>query len=762
MAKDNGDFLKKLLATFRVEADEHIQAMSSGLVEFEKMPPGEQRSETIERIYREAHSLKGAARAVNLADMGPVCHALESVFAGLKSRRVAATPALFDLLHQTLEALGGLLASAGRTKAGVEKQAVAALIRRLDEVLQGASAAVQDAPPAPPAVPADPAASPDTGAGPRTSNRDTDTIRVHTAKLDSVMRQTEELLAPRLAAGERARELRELGTALGAWKKERAGIRPAMRAVERSVGRKTNGSAMAQRELAQLLEYLDAESTQMKLIGDRLTKLEVSAAHDQRALSATVDGLLRDVREMHMLPFSSLLEALPRLARELARDQGKQVELVIRGDEIEIDRRILEQIKDPLNHLLRNCVDHGVEQPAARERNGKPACATLTIAVAHKSGSKIEILVADDGTGIDAARVRAAAAKLGTVPAQELEKLNEREALALVFQSGVSTSPIVTDLSGRGLGLAIVRERVERLGGTIALETQADKGTTFRIVLPLTLATFRGVLVRAGERMFIIPAGSVERVALVAATDIRTVENRETIALGGEALSLVHLADVLELARAPGESVDKAQVVVLGLGIARIAFRVDAVLAEQEVLVKGLGRQLRRVRNFAGASVLGTGQVVPVLNVPELMQSAMGPAASPMARAGGEQDAAAAKRSIMVAEDSITSRALIKNILESAGYSVTTAVDGVEAYTALKSGAFDLLVSDVEMPRMDGFDLTAKLRSDKRLADLPVVLVTALESREHRERGIDVGANAYIVKSSFDQSNLLEIIRRLI
>ncbi len=759
MATNNDEFLKKLLATFRVEADEHIQAMSAGLVGFEKMPAGEQRSETIERIYREAHSLKGAARAVNLAEPESVCHALESVFAGLKSDRVAATPLLFDLLHQTLEALGGLLASAGQAKAGAQKQAVAALLRRLEDALQGAPAVVQDAPPT---VPVEAGASPSLDARPRTSARDIETIRVHTVKLDSVMRQAEELLAPRLAAGERARELRELGAAIGAWKKELAKIRPATRAVERSFGRKTSGAAMAQRQLTKLLEYLDAEPPLMKRLEDRLTKLEGSAAHDHRALSAMVDGLLHDVKEMHMLPFSSLLDALPRLARELARDQGKQVELVIRGDEIEIDRRILEQIKDPLNHLFRNCVDHGVEPPAVRERKGKPADATLTITVAHKNGSKVEILVADDGTGIDAAKVKAAAAKLGMVPAEKLEKLNEREALMLVFQSGVSTSPIVTDLSGRGLGLAIVRERVERLGGTIALETQPDKGTAFRIVLPLTLATFRGVLVRAGERMFIIPAVSVERVALVAAQDIRTVENRETIVLGGETLSLVDLADVLELARAPGESADNAKVVLLSLGVARIAFRVDAVLAEQEVLVKGLGRQLKRVRNLAGASVLGTGQVVPVLNVPDLMRSAMRPAANPLTRVAGEQHAAAAKRSIMVAEDSITSRALIKNILESAGYGVTTAVDGIDAYTTLKTGEFDLLVSDVEMPRMDGFDLTARVRADKQLAGLPVVLVTALETREHRERGIDVGANAYIVKSSFDQSNLLEIIRRLL
>jgi two-component system, chemotaxis family, sensor kinase CheA len=758
----NNDFLKKLLATFRVEADEHIQAMSSGLVELEKMPAGEQRSESVERIYREAHSLKGAAHAVNLAEMESVCHALESVFADLKSHRLAATPPLFDLLHQTLEALRGLLASAGQAKAGAQKQAVAALRRRLDDALKGAPSAVQDAPPPPAAPSREPVASADPAATPRDSDRGADTIRVRTAKLDSVMRQAEELLAPRLAAGERARELRELGTTLVTWKKEHAKIRPAMRVVERSFGRETNSAAMAQRELTQLLEYLDAEPPLMKLLEGRLTKLEASAAHDHRALGAMVDGLLHDVKEMHMRPFSSLLEAFPRLARELARQQGKQVEVVIRGDEIEIDRRILEQIKDPLNHLFRNCIDHGVEQPAARLRKGKPAQATLTIAVAHKDGSKVEILVADDGTGIDVAKVKAAAAKLGMMSAEELEKLNEREALALVFQSGVSTSPIVTDLSGRGLGLAIVRERVERLSGTIALETQPDAGASFCIVLPLTLATFRGVLVRADARMFIIPAVSVERVALVAGKDIRTVENRETIALDGQALSLVRLGDVLEIARAPGESVDNAQVVVLGLGAARIAFRVDAVLGEQEVLVKGLGQQLKRVRNLAGASVLGTGQVVPVLNVPDLMRSATMPAASPLASVRGEQHAAAAKRAILVVEDSITSRVLIKNILESAGYSVTTAVDGIEAYTALKTGTFDLLVSDVEMPRMDGFDLTAKVRSDKRLAPMPVVLVTALESREHRERGIDVGANAYIVKSSFDQSNLLEIVRRLI
>lgn len=756
MATDNSDFLIKLLATFRIEADEHIEAMSAGLVELEKMPAGQMWPECVERVYREAHSLKGAARAVNLAEMETVCHALESVFAELKSNRIFATRGLFDLLHQALEALRRLLSVADQTKAGTQMHVVAALVRGLEDALMGAA-------PATPAVTVAPDASPGPGAVLPDFGRGAGTIRVHTAKLDSVMRQTEELLAPRLAAGERARELRELGILLATWKKAFTAVRPVIRTLERSFGQtgKARGVAGNQQELTKLLEYLDAEFPLMKQFEDGLTKLARSVAHDHRALSAMVDNLLQDVKEMHMLPFSSLLEVFSRLARELARDQGKQVELVIRGDEIEIDRRILEQIKDPLNHLFRNCVDHGVEQPALREHNGKPACATITIAVAHKDGSKIEILVADDGAGIDVAKVKVAAAKLGMMSAEELERLDERETLALVFRSGISTSPIITDLSGRGLGLAIVREGVERLGGTITLETQPGSGTTFRIVLPVTLATFRGVLVRVGDRTFIIPAVSVERVIRVAAVDIRTVENRETIPTDGRALSLVSLADVLEIPRAADRATDDAQVVVLGFGVDRIAFRVDAILAEQEVLVKGLGRQLKRVRNLAGASVLGTGQVVPVLDVSDLMQSAMRRASSPVRDAGG-QFSPVEKRSILVAEDSITSRALIKNILESAGYVVTTAVDGVDAYSALKTGAFDLIVSDVEMPRMDGFDLTARVRADERLADLPVVLVTALDSREHCERGIDVGADAYIVKSSFDQSNLLEVIRRLL
>ncbi|MFH1812579.1 MAG: response regulator [Pseudomonadota bacterium] len=752
MATKNEALLQRLLATFRVEADEHIKAMASGLLALEKMPPGPEAAAVIETVFREAHSLKGASRAVNLLSVESLCQALESVLAGLKNGRLAVSLPLLDLLLRAIGALGEQLADGADASPAV-KPAHAALIRQLDRSASGLPppAGVAGTPvdaPLPPPAHAPQAVLPEAGAG---------SVRIATAKLDAVMRQVEELLSPRLAARQRALELGQTAATVAAWKKTRLQVQPALRWIERAAMRANGVAAPAagSKEVQKVLEYLDGEHRFIATLEDRLARLSKLAAHDQRALAGMADGLLNDVREMQLLPFASLFDLLPRLARDLAREQGKEVELVLRGGDIELDRRILENLKDPLIHLLRNAIDHGIETPAARRAGGKPALGTVILAVSQPDSGKIELVVGDDGAGIDGPQVAAAARKLGLAVDCDVETLS------LVFQSGLSTSPIITDVSGRGLGLAIVREKVERLGGSVAIESKPCAGTLFRLVLPMALATFRGVLVRVGEYLCAIPAVGIERVARVASQDIHTVENRDAVLMGDRLVSLVSLGDVLEMP--PTAANDKrpfTPVFVLGRDEARVAFRVDEIVGEQEILVKPLGPQLARVRNVAGASMLGTGQVVPVLNVADLLKSAAQDIAPRRAAAPVEQ-APGTKRSVLVAEDSITSRSLLKNILESAGYAVTTAVDGMDAYTTLRSAHFDVLVSDVEMPRMDGFDLTARVRADKQLAELPVVLVTALESREHRERGIDVGANAYIVKSSFDQSNLLEVMRRL-
>ncbi|HQS58330.1 MAG: hybrid sensor histidine kinase/response regulator [Gallionellales bacterium 35-53-114] len=759
MANKNDELLKRLLVTFRIEADEHLNAMASGLLALEKIPSGNEAAAMIETVFREAHSLKGAARAVNFAPTEAMCQSLESVFAAMKSSQLQVTAALLDLLHRAIEILGTLLHS-DLSGVSVIPPAAAALIRELERCANGAVAEISQA-----TETEATSVNPVHLITPAASDASAATVRIPTAKLDVVMRQVEELLLPRLAARQRAIELHDAAAALSAWKKVRRQIQPMLRRIERSSARASSATSSHSRrkELQKVLEYLDGEHLFMSTLEERLMRLNKAAARDQHVLAMMTDSLLNDVKEMQLLPFSSLFGVLPRLARELAREQGKEVELVLQGGEIELDRRMLDEMKDPLIHLLRNAIDHGIESPAVRTAAGKPAQGKITLAVSQRDSGKIEVLMSDDGCGIDAERVRKAAKKSGIASAGAVDQFSEREVLALVFQSGISTSPIITDVSGRGLGLAIVREKVDRLAGSITIESHPGAGTAFHIVLPLSLATMRGVLVRVGTRPCVIPSAGVESVARVALQDIRTVENRQTIVLVGQVISLSDLGDVLELPRtAIRDAVSHAPVVVLSQNDVRIAFLVDEILGEQEILVKNLGTQLVRVRNVTGASVLGSGQVVPVLNVTDLLKSAVLHVTTPFADAVSEQRQAGTKRTVLVAEDSITSRSLLKNILESAGYAVTTAVDGMDAYTTLKTAQFDLVVSDVEMPRMDGFDLTARIRADKHLAEIPVVLVTALDSREHRERGIDAGANAYIVKSSFDQSNLLEVIGRLI
>jgi two-component system chemotaxis sensor kinase CheA len=356
------------------------------------------------------------------------------------------------------------------------------------------------------------------------------------------------------------------------------------------------------------------------------------------------------------------------------------------------------------------------------------------------------------------------AVKRGLATRDEAERMGKDALLGFIFTSGFSSRPMIDDISGRGLGLAIVREKVAKLGGTVMVATDPRHGTTFKLLLPLTMATFRGIIVRVGEQPFILPAPRVERVARIPRSTVMSVENRETVELGGTVLSFVRLADLLELPRQERKEnePDFLQLLVLEHEGKRLAFGVDAVLGEEEILVKSLGSQLTRVRNIAGATVLGTGKVVPILHPGDLLKSAVKGAAAMAGAIPAREDAETARQSVLIVEDSITARTLLKNILETAGYETLSAVDGLDALALLRTEEIDLVVSDVDMPRMNGFDLTSRIRASREFADLPVVLVTSLDSREDRERGIEAGANAYIVKSSFDQSNLLDVIKRLI
>jgi len=633
--------------------------------------------------------------------------------------------------EQAVAALKGIVRGAEGTPAGALPAAV-----RSQPPVAGAQAtpglAVAPAPPDPRMVAA--ACAPDT-------------VRISAQKLGAILLEAEELAGANIAGSGRAAELYALAANLATWNQQR--VRQARHC------RGQEGTTTAS-------EILESEMLFTRTLENSLRSLAGASHHDALSLAAITDRLRDDVRKVLLLPCSYLLGGLPKVVRDLARDQGKEADLVVNGEDIEIHRRVLDELKDPLVHLLRNCVDHGIEKPEARLALGKSRRGSITITAKPIEGNRVELTMTDDGAGIDTHKVGKAAVRMGLISADDAACAAEADVTGLIFHSGLSTSPIITDLSGRGLGLAIVREKVEKLGGTITVTSTPGAGTAFRMLVPVLLATFRGVLVDVAGRRFVIPTASVARVCRVKPDEIKTVENRQALTMGKRAVSLVRLRDVLDLPGPDSRANGAARpVVVVRSADRQAAFLVDEVLGEQEVMVKGLGRRLARVRNISGASISDSGEVILILNAADLVEGASG-AAAPGQVDAVRDTAPARSGSLLIAEDSITARTLVKSILEGAGYQVAAAVDGMDALTRLKTGSFDLLVSDVDMPRMNGFELTARIRADKNLAELPVVLVTALGSQKDREYGIEVGANAYIVKSDFDQSNLLEIIRRLL
>lgn len=755
MSAQEEEFLKSLRATFKVEAVEHLQTIAAGLLALENAPSASEQRGHVETVFRAAHSLKGAARAVNFVEVESICQSLENTFAAWKRQETIPSRQELDALHRLLDTVSEVLDTSEQGRDPLGNQAALGAVAPVKPVSQPAR------------VEAAPAAAPPTlplGAAEKAPV--SDTVRISVAKLDAQLLETEEMLAVKLTTAQRAEDVRGLANELDAWSKEWAAVQPEIRALRQTFER----PASSQRNppvppgLARLVEFTDWNRDYLRSLEGKIAALRQATERDHAVVGKLVDDLLEDSKKMLMLPVATLGAIFPKLVRDLCRDQGKEADLVMRGEEFEIDKRILEEMKDPFIHLLRNCVDHGIEKPDQRVKLGKPPRATITFVVSPVNGNKVELLVSDDGSGIETDKVKDAAVQRGLISPEQARGMTESEALALIFQADVSTSPIITQLSGRGLGLAIVREKTEKLGGRVSVESQRNAGTAIRITLPIAVATFRGILVEVAKRRFIVPTAQVERVVRFKASDVQTVEGRETLSLNGRAISLVRMAQMLELPppERAGDPVAAIPAVILGADDQRVAFAVDAVLDEQEVLVKRFGKPLSRVRNIAGATVLGSGQVAPVLNVADLLKSARKGGGATVPGAADAKPVEAEAATILVVEDSITSRMLLKGILESAGYQVKTAVDGLEAFTILRTQKFDLVVSDVEMPRLNGFDLTARIRADKKLAEVPVVLVTALESREDRERGVDVGANAYLVKSNFDQSNLLEAVRRLV
>jgi two-component system chemotaxis sensor kinase CheA len=800
----NDDFMKELLAVFAGEARERLSLIDEHLVALEQTDSGDERRALLADVQRELHTLKGSSAAVELSEASRMAHGLENLIDRIDPAR-AIRPDTIDVIYRALDAFRLMVSDFGGGAAGID---VDALLASLNEPLDGTEdptahrtptpvsrvstdaaespwltggtgpivdpvdlvsvaipvmepprtgawdqADADVAPPAPPPVAMvaevpvrDPASPRNTGPG------SDDTVRLSTRKLDSLMTRVSELVTVRIESERRVEEVSALVGLVGEYRQMWRQMRPQLTGV---------ATADAAREVEPFMARGDELLTALT---DRTRALREGLQSDERRFGTVTADLETEVRQTRMLTVATVLDPFRRIVRDLARELGKDCTLVIDGGDTDVDRSVLDEIRAPLTHLIRNCVDHGIESPTVRELSGKPRQGTIRVAASERGGS-LHLRVSDDGGGIDAGAVRTEAIASGLVGADQMRSLTERDVLRLIFRSGFTTNSRVTDISGRGIGLDAVRETVERLQGVIDVSTDIGVGTSFTMSLPLSVATAQSLLMRVAGHTFAFPIGQVDQIIRVGAPDIRRAQGREMVVTADGPVVLARLEDVLQLTTVTTDaSDDRKPAVIVGQGDRRFALLVDDILGTQEVVVKPLPRPFIRVRHTAGAATLSSGDLVLVLNASDLIRTAVRTVARTdrPADSGAPVPVRTGRGTILVVDDSIVTRTLERSILEAAGYTVNVAVDGVDAWTSLATQPVDLIVSDVNMPNMDGLALTAQVRSDPRMKDTPVVIVTSLDSRDDHIRALDSGADAYIVKSSLNQETLLDAVSRLI
>lgn len=770
MDPNEAEFMRKLLLTFKSEAEEHLKAISNGLLALEKKPSSEEHQRLLETIFREAHSLKGASRAVNLDEIQDLCQTIEHIFAAWKKHDIAESVILFDTLHQALDMMSQIIGAPTKEARQSLASQVLDLTQKLLLLLNPASVSTTASAPSQAPLPKENSPSDkeihNTVDRKITDKQDTvapfggeKTVRVSISKLDHLLQEVEEMLNLKLSTNQQASSLKDLQMLLDKWKKNASKLGVSSETFQKAI-EQNNLSAISQYS-KKLINYFNSEAVFIKSIQEDINQAAKLADQEVRFVSSMVDNLLEDTKQALMQPFSTIFESFPRMVRDLSHSLEKKVTLECFGEDIEVDKRLLEELKDPLIHLIRNSIDHGIETPDQRKAKSKPPEGKITIHISQISGNKIELIFSDDGRGINMNKIKECGIKKGILTSAEASQIDEKELLKLLVQSEISTKEIVTELSGRGLGLSIIQEKIEKLHGHLSIENHEGAGVTFKMILPTTLATFRGVHVEVSGRQFMLPTHHVLRVVKAKRTEIKHIENKHVIAIDDRILPLVHLGNLLNIP-ASVENRDQEEVLTLTLMIVKasekmIALEVDKVYGEKDILVKGLGKLLAHVKYVTAATITEWGKVIPILNPQDLIKSAMKGYRETIA-----QPSERIKPTILLCEDSITSRMLLYNVLESSGYQVKSAIDGEEGLFIFEHEKIDLVLTDIEMPRMDGLTLTQKIRAMEKGRDIPIILCTSRESQEDKERGIKAGANAYLEKSSFTQSSLLDVIHQLL
>jgi two-component system sensor histidine kinase and response regulator WspE len=761
MSDDLSSF--SLMELFRLEAESQTAILSSGVLALET---GAASSETIEALMRAAHSLKGAARIVGVEAAVKIAHALEDSFVAAQKGNITLENTSADILLRAVDMLGQIshLGDDQLAPWQAEHEAeITALAGELTALVSGG----KPSPPAEPALITEAEAPgsalaltrPSPGA-PGLSQGE----RVGAAEpVERVVRVAAGSLSRLLGlAGEslvQSHQLRPMLEALRELRSRQTLLVSALGALEERACGEHGDSPVQWRDQIARARSQAALCTQALL--EKIEEIEDFARRGE-----DLSGRLHhEVLTSRMQPLADALRGFPRMVRDLARQLGKRVEFRVDGETTGVDRDILDKLEAPLNHLIRNALDHAIEPPDERVAAGKRPVGTIQLEARHRAGM-LQITVTDDGRGIDLSRVRARVVARGLAAPAMADELREAELLEFLFLPGFSTRNDVTELSGRGVGLDVVQSMVRGVGGVVRIATKYGRGTRFVVQLPITRSVIRALLVEIAGEPYALPLNRIDRIVRLAEDELQVLEGRRHFAMDGQPVGLVEGAQVLDLppaARARRE----LPVVVVSDRSHRFGVVVDAFLGERDLEVRPLDARLGKVPDISSASVLESGVPVLIVDVEDLVRSIDNLIGGRRLRSLGAAGAAGAEavrppKRVLVVDDSITVRELQRQLLEARGYAVDVAVDGVDGWNAVRSGRYQLVISDVDMPRMDGIALVRSIKGDARLQATPVVIVSYKEREEDRLRGLDAGADAYLTKSSFHDQTLLDTVFDLI
>lgn len=781
------DEMQEILEDFLIEAFEMIEQLDQDLVELENNPED---LELLNRIFRVAHTIKGSSSFLNFNVLTHLTHHMEDVLNKARHGDLKLTPDIMDVVLESIDLMKALLAAIRDTgsdaNAGLEIEGV---VQRLDAISSGAGSnqAAQVATAAPPS-PAPAQEAPPASTEPSKDNTQSDEPDYANMSAEEIEAEIQRLLTQRQEEDRKKREAKRAAGTLenvqppsAPTEQQQQPAKPAAKPAPRQPAGDQKAPATSVEQTIRVdvkrLDHLMSLIGELVLGKNRLIKIynDVEERYEGEkfleelnqvvsAVSVVTTDLQLAVMKTRMIPVGKVFNKFPRMVRDLSRELGKNIELEISGEETELDKSIVEEIGDPLVHIIRNSCDHGIEMPDIRAKVGKPDSGIIKLK-AYNEGNHIVIEVADDGKGLDADSLKQKGIEKGVISEREADSMTDKEAFGIIFKPGFSMAKAVSNLSGRGVGMDVVKTNIEKLNGIIDVDSELGKGMVLKLKIPLTLAIIQALLVVVQEECYAIPLASVLETVRVGQDEIYSVEGKSVLRLRNEVLSLVRLGDLFGV-DSVFQNTEEAYVVVIGLAENKIGVIVDFLVGQEEIVIKSLGYYLSGTDGIAGATVRGDGKVTLIIDVAAMMQMAKHikvnvsqKSQEPMAIL--KQKTSPADYTVLIVDDSKVDRSIMQKSLQPLGITVVEAVDGLQALDIIKNGdkQFDAILIDIEMPKMDGYTLATEIRKYNKFKNLPLIAVTSRTSKTDRMRGVEAGMTEYITKP-YSQEYLSNVVKR--